>query len=267
MTIWQQTEASPEDIFLPPLPVHHIPIQGNGSARIGQQRRERRHVGVWRQDNLSIVPAGEECRWRMLSPPNLVHIEMPVDLVRKVSQDVFNLDPDRVELRSVLCGQDPELGNLSRMLLRDLGDVPVHGRLYAESLANVFAVQLVAKFSNHAATLAPPRGGLPAHLFRRTVEHIDSGLGQSLSLAELAGQCGYSVWHFAKLFKAATGLAPHRFVTERRLLRAKMLLRDTALSISEIALDCGLVDQSHLNRLFRTHVGMSPARFRALSPT
>jgi AraC family transcriptional regulator len=83
------------------------------------------------------------------------------------------------------------------------------------------------------------------------VDYIESLLDQDLSLAELATVGGFSVSHFKPLFKNATGLSAHRFVMERRVERARQLLSQGSLSMTEVALAAGFAHSSHMARCVR----------------
>jgi AraC family transcriptional regulator len=72
-----------------------------------------------------------------------------------------------------------------------------------------------------------------------------------------------SVYHFARQFKAATGLPPYQYVILRRVERAKQLLQaDGDLSLAEVAADAGLSDQSQFGQHFKRTVGVTPGQFR-----
>ena len=83
------------------------------------------------------------------------------------------------------------------------------------------------------------------------------------SLAELAQDCGVHPVYFARAFRRRYGCAPGDYLRRCRLERALGLLRDPRRSLSEIALACGFVDQSHFTHAFRDAFGRTPARFRA----
>ena len=68
---------------------------------------------------------------------------------------------------------------------------------------------------------------------------------------------------FAKLFKQSMGASPHQCILQRRLERAKELLRNPALSLSDISLDAGFADQSHFTNIFRRFAGATPSKFRS----
>ncbi len=82
------------------------------------------------------------------------------------------------------------------------------------------------------------------------------------SLDELAAKAGYSKYHFSRIFKEQTGRSPWELVTERKLERAKELLLGTFLSIKEIATELGFNHPDYFARLFASHTGVAPKKYR-----
>jgi transcriptional regulator GlxA family with amidase domain len=78
-------------------------------------------------------------------------------------------------------------------------------------------------------------------------------------LAEIAQ---LSVHHFARAFRQSLGIPPHNYIVQRRVEHAQQMLRNTDLPLSEIAIEAGFTDQSHLARHFRTITGVSPSLAR-----
>jgi AraC family transcriptional regulator len=95
------------------------------------------------------------------------------------------------------------------------------------------------------------------------VERIETDLTGDLSLETLASVAGFSVFHFAKSFKAATGQPPHAFVMSRRVERAKVLLKTTSLPLLEIAYRVGWENAAHFSTAFKRATGLTPGAFRA----
>ena len=93
---------------------------------------------------------------------------------------------------------------------------------------------------------------------QRALELIDARLDGELSVAEIARHCGLSPSRFRVTFRNTTGMTPHRWLTERRVDRAKSLLREDSASLAQIALECGFADQSHFTHVFTAVVGASP---------
>ena len=106
------------------------------------------------------------------------------------------------------------------------------------------------------------RGGLAPAQLQRVREAMEAGLDRPHSIERLAQECGLSSSHFAHAFKQTTGLAPHQWLTRRRIERARELLSRTGLELADIALACGFVDQSHFSRVFTRIEKASPGRWR-----
>jgi AraC-like DNA-binding protein len=110
---------------------------------------------------------------------------------------------------------------------------------------------------------AAPRGRLLSPLQeRRVMSRLLDDVARDTSLDELAELCGMSRSHFIRAFRQVTGMPPHRWLSRQRVTRAKGLLRETKMPITEIALTCGFADQSHLTRVFSKIFGISPGAWR-----
>ncbi|TDC52505.1 AraC family transcriptional regulator [Actinomadura sp. KC345] len=182
-------------------------------------------------------------------------------------------DPARIEFIPHTNRPDPFLHQMAAALVErtaeGTGDGPAD-RLFADSVSTAVLLHLVRRYSGRAARrAAPPRPArLDGRTLRAVLDHIEDRLGENLRLDALAGVAGMDRYGFARAFRAATGLSPHRYVTERRLERAARLLRQRAdLPIADIAYRVGLSSQSHLTTAFRRRYGATPARYRAGAPS
>ena len=99
-------------------------------------------------------------------------------------------------------------------------------------------------------------------MLERVREYVEEHLGDDLALAALAGAVGLSPYHFARLFRASTGLSPHQYVLRRRVERARLLLAATDRSLAAIAQDVGFASGSHLATHVRRLLGVPPSRLR-----
>jgi AraC family transcriptional regulator len=106
------------------------------------------------------------------------------------------------------------------------------------------------------------RGTLTRSQQQRVTSRLLDDLSDDPNLSELASLCGLSRSHFMRSFKHTTGMPPHRWLLMQRVNRAKDLLVKSEISISQIALDCGFADQSHLTRVFGKVFGKTPGAFR-----
>ena len=113
-------------------------------------------------------------------------------------------------------------------------------------------------------TVGPSAGGhaLPGFRLRRVTEYIQQNLDKDLTLAELAAVVYMSPYHVARLFKASTGVPPHRFVVRQRIARARGVLATPDLSIMQVARMVGFRTPSHFTRVFGRVLGITPGAYR-----
>jgi len=104
--------------------------------------------------------------------------------------------------------------------------------------------------------------GLPPSKLRTVLAYIPANLTQDLSQETLAHEIGMTPDYFARLFKRSVGVTVRQYVIQQRVEQAKQLLRQSDLSIAEIAIECGFANPSHLALHFKRMVGMSPKQFR-----
>ena len=99
---------------------------------------------------------------------------------------------------------------------------------------------------------------------RRIVEAlIEEQLEAALTLDDLAGAVGLSADFFARTFKAAMGKPPHAYVIDRRIARARAMLRSGDADLSAIACACGFASHAHMTAMFRRRLGITPSALRA----
>jgi AraC family transcriptional regulator len=135
-------------------------------------------------------------------------------------------------------------------------------RLFLDYVTLAFASHAAQTYGGMRKLSKPIKGGLAPWQERLSKELIADNLAGTASLSEIAKTCGLSVSHFARAFRKSTGLAPHAWLLQARVERAKLLLRDRDASLSAIAEACGFADRSHFTRVFSRLVGLSPGTWR-----
>jgi len=165
--------------------------------------------------------------------------------------------PDR--LRTAV--SDPHVVDLARRLHAQARTGMRWGSLYVEALSLTLASYVYGRYTSQTERRAQ-RKSLPLAQSQRLVEFVEDNLGENLSLAGLALMAGYSPDHFARLFKATVGLSPHQYILERRIDRAKTLLRERNHSMVDVAILCGFASQAHLNVAFKARTGVTPGAYR-----
>jgi AraC family transcriptional regulator len=209
------------------------------------------------------VPAGIPVLWRWRGSFDWLHIFLEPGLVARVAAEAFGLDPARLTIPS-LDGLDlPHLRATMGAVDAELTTGDAGGALAAESLANVLAVHLIRHLSAPRRPERGQDGTLPRGRLRAVIEYIEEHLDTGPSLEQIAAVAQLSPYHFARQFRAATGLPPHQYVIARRVERAKQLLqRGTDVSLAEMAAGIGFSDQSQFCHHFKRLVGVTPGQFR-----
>jgi AraC family transcriptional regulator len=146
----------------------------------------------------------------------------------------------------------------------ELADDRPGKEIVMRALVEQVLVQILRNYSQprRSDELELSRVGLIDRRIRRSVELMHTQVDQDLSLKELAAASYLSPFHFARLFKKLTGSTPHNYLAGIRATRAQVLLADTELSVSEIAVRVGYLSASHFTKAFRVATGTTPREFR-----
>ena len=106
------------------------------------------------------------------------------------------------------------------------------------------------------------RGGLAPWRAKRVADYIESNIGRSFHVADLADIVQLSLAHFSREFKVTFGQPPFAYVNMRRVRHAQAIMLNTREPLSQVALACGMCDQSHFIRVFTRVVGVTPGLWR-----
>ena len=202
-----------------------------------------------------LVPADAVGFWTDERPCEMISVRLAPALLQQAG-DALALRRGAWGLAPALDAHDPLMEHAVRGLLAELYNPAPAGRLYADSLGLILATRLL---QGHAYLRAPAAQRLSKPQERRLSEYIESHLDEDLSLERLAAVAGISVPHLTPLFRRTFGQTAHRYVMERRVERARILLAQDRLGITEVALECGFAHASHLARWMRRIAGVRPS--------
>ena len=169
---------------------------------------------------------------------------------------------DDLDLRRASCPSDPRHENriaTCASLLADACLANVEDRLYGESLVSAFLAAIHKELGREEA---PKESGLAPWQLRIAKSYIEENFRQDIGLAELASLTQLSQSRFARGFRISTGIPPYSWTLQRRVKAAQDLLASTDTPVSEIAVQVGFADQSHLTKAFRRALGATPAAWR-----
>jgi len=209
---------------------------------------------------LCFVPAGVQSGARARSDFQLVACALDSALVNGIDAELDHRPASELGHRTNF--NDPAAQQLLKLLLADCASERPAGRLYTDHLIHALAYRVLVFARNVSPSQATrPASGLPNRILKRVVDKMRV-LDAQLSLQSLAQESGYSRVHFVRMFRAATGRSPHNYLLNMRVERARELLSNPALSLIEIALDCGFSSHSHMTRVFRQFLGITPSEYR-----
>jgi AraC family transcriptional regulator len=237
---------------LAPRPVHLLQI-----------REGKTYEGLYGKGDISITPAKVPFFARWDSEDRYLRIRLTSHFLQSVAREALSMNPDRIDLLPEFKLRDRQIEAIGMMLLTELKQENLGGRLYIESLANVLAVHLLRQYVAAKPVLPIYEGGLPQRQVLQVLNYINDHLSQDIKLADLAALLDMSQFHFSHLFKQAIGTSPYQYLLQQRVERAKQLLKQSDRSIAEIALECGFNSHSHLSKTFRQSTSMTPKAYRA----
>jgi AraC family transcriptional regulator len=135
-------------------------------------------------------------------------------------------------------------------------------KAYVEALGIALAHELTRLNEVGSALASETRGGLPGWQQKKVAQYIEEHLANEISLLSLAQLVRLSPFHFSRAFKQSFGMPPHRYLTWQRIERAKALLGERRLSVTEIGLDVGFSETSSFTAAFRKLTGETPTAYR-----
>jgi len=234
---------------------HSLALHIGRPVPIRQRREDLACAWTFTRGDLTLIPAG--CRTASWTerPADFLHIELGRDLVRRAAGDPSG----DVELPVLFSFDDPVCRELLPSMVAEAQSHGEAARMYIETGALVLAQRLLARRRRPASTARP---GLPPSVLRRAKEFLHDRMNRNPGLTELSAAVGMSVDHFSRMFKRSTGLAPHQYLGDLRLERAKRLLADGRTPIIEIAFEIGYANPSQFSSFFRKRTGLSPTEFR-----
>ncbi len=169
------------------------------------------------------------------------------------------IDPQSMRLEPVLHARDPELQRIGWAVKSTLDD---SGPL-SDARARTFAVEIARRIvRRYARGAAQTSHAFSAAQMRRLRFHIDENIDKRLGIATLAQFAGVCPTSFKSLFHNAAGVPAHRYVVERRVAYAMSLMKSSVTPLSEIALQAGFFDQSHMTRCMRSVLALTPTAVR-----
>lgn len=219
---------------------------------------ERCEVGP---GDISLQPPLVNARWRWHRPIDVLHVYIDPAYVRAILSEELGAIPS-LQMRHGLRINDDALVQMGVDLIHESVDKSKFGaRRSARAIGERMTLHLLRNYFDIGNPSSRSHAFLPeqANALR---SFVDAHLEQRLHVEDLARVVGLGVHHFSRMFRDTFAQAPHEYVRDRRVERARNLVLTTTRSICDIAASTGFSDQSHLTRCFKQRFGMPPAELR-----
>jgi len=215
------------------------------------------------RDNFSFRPFGVPFESTVEAPVRFIQIVQRRDVYDNLVSEIVHGGAVNSEPRTEL--HDPLVSQIALTIANQIDD-GVLDSILADALSTALAVRILRYYVDPSAIQLAPSSGLSRERLQRVRDYIEAHLDDRLTLTDLAGVACLSPYHFSRSFKQAVGVGPQRYVLQRRLKRARTLMRRTNQPLAWIAQESGFSDQSHLTSVFRRETGLTPGQFRAALP-
>jgi len=254
---WPQ---QPFDAYCPPMRHHIIAgvFRGEGATavRVGSRQLEVPS----RAGTIVLNPRGTEGWWRGTGSPLISSVFLGEERLQRCSDEVGH--GHKAELPLTLQLHDPRLFKLLGLIAREKSVEDAVSKLYLEHLVDAVCLHILRTHSAFPITGEIHRGGLTPSQLRRVTQHMEAHLGEDIRLQGLADLVGRSRFHFCRAFRHATGFTPHHALLRLRIKRARELLANTTLSVTEVGMTVGYHTSSSFAQAFRSVTGEPPSHYR-----
>ncbi|MDM0015928.1 AraC family transcriptional regulator [Variovorax sp. J22P168] len=254
---------------LPPFVSNQIEItiapQTTPGAFVSRKGWGQRQQTMVRKDTIWISPVGvaEDDIRISAHLPSIFHIYLSTDRLLALSDPDGNSAAFLRQVRYLAGVHDETIVRIGHALAEDMRNPSAASRMLIDSLTTALANRLAQRYSD----LGMPRGSAATaardvRRVRLAVEFMQAHLDQPIGLDEIAAAVAVSPFHFARLFRASTGIAPYRYLANLRMEQAKHLLSQGRSSLAEIASSMQFSTQANFARAFRQATGTSPMAYR-----
>ncbi|WP_188852405.1 helix-turn-helix domain-containing protein [Aureimonas glaciei] len=212
--------------------------------------------------DLSIVGLRHEAVARFSAPVDSLHIHLPHVALDDLTDGSLNGRFSDLRTNCIWERSDVTMRRLQPILVDALENAGRGSELFIEHMVTAAAAHVLSTYGSIDPAHATDGSVLAPWQVRRAKEMMTADLGRSSTVSAIAEACGLSSSHFARAFKNTTGTTPVGWLQGYRIDRARDLLLDKRMPLSEVALRCGFADQSHFTRMFKRATGIGPGAWR-----
>lgn len=224
-------------------------------------RLDKATTNISGENKLCLMPKDQKYIWSIGSPFQLGHFYFTDEYLKQIALETFDRDPRDIHLQELTFEQDNALASLMRYGIFENDWENQQNHHFIDHAVQMILLKLLQNNTHNHFELPKVKGGLSFKNKALIKEYIHSHFSEPLPLMQLAKLVGLSEYHFAHMFKASFGTAPHQYIQAVRVQNASTQIK-AGLSLIDIADNCGFSSQSHLGRIFKQFKGITPRKFK-----
>ncbi|WP_297199673.1 AraC family transcriptional regulator [uncultured Pluralibacter sp.] len=222
--------------------------------------------GGWKNgggpDRFCLMPQQSESCWDVRDNLSFVHLYCTDEHLRETGERIWDKSPAALRLEEKIFSRDDKITSLYRHFLLDCDWQQPANHLTLSTASTLLLTHIIQQYASVQWALPKVTGGLSPYTLRNVLLYIEDNLSGPLTLGMLAREAALSEYHFARMFRQSMKIAPHQYVMQRRMERAKQLLTGTQMTLTDVALACGFSSSSHFSNRVKAALGLTPSQLR-----
>jgi AraC family transcriptional regulator len=236
--------------------MHSISIQLDGPSKVEVWCGEKRTRVTLRRGDMTIAPYRFSIDGAYVEPCEFLQLHLNPSVIDRAASEVGKTTAIVPVLGAVDSLAEQAIYQLEEELTSRRGTGE-----YVNLLIETLATHLVKYYAEGTCTTKEV-GGFPEYLLKTTLDYINQSFHRNLSTEEIARAVGIEPARLARAFRVSTGKSIHRYLNERRVEEARILLSKSEFSIAEVARLVGFDSEQSFGLNFRRRTGVTPAAYR-----
>lgn len=208
-----------------------------------------------------LMPQGIDSEWQLAETQEFMHLYFDDSYIKRLALRVFDIDPRTIDLPELTFAPNLGLEALFRYSMANTNWHANEMQLAIEQATDTILISMLQSMVNKQLRTSI-KGGLSPKTCSLVCDYIHANYQRQIYLAELADLAQLSEFHFCRMFKESLAQTPQEFLTNVRIEQVKKALIHSQEKVTDIALNVGFSNQSHMGRYFKKYVGLTPREFR-----
>jgi AraC family transcriptional regulator len=209
----------PSELFAPALTHHLISVNiGQQGTRQVTRMGKQEYDGVWTTGSLWLATADNiSAEWAWETIDETIMFQIDPLYFQEIAAENGCANSERLELKPVVFDRNPQFESIARNYHAEMQQQGLGGKLYSESLGNLFMLDLLRTYCHERPQPQQVNGGLGEKRLKLVLAYIDAHLAENIGLQDMATVAGLGQHHFSTLFGQSMGRSPYRYVIEQRI--------------------------------------------------